>query len=69
MLEEGGGLGEHPGGLLREIAALEADCHAHAAPRLERTDVGFVFVAEGDEAFLFAQFFLALESGKSALPA
>lgn len=54
---------------LEEIAALEADCHAHAAPRLERTDEGFVFVAEGDEAFLFAQFFLDLESEKSALSA
>jgi DNA-binding transcriptional MerR regulator len=54
---------------LGEIAALEADCHAHAAPRLERTDEGFVFDAEGDEAFLFAQFFLALESEKSSLSA
>jgi MerR family transcriptional regulator, copper efflux regulator len=49
---------------LREIAALEANCHAHEAPRLERTDEGFVFVAEGAEAFLFAQFFLDLEAAK-----
>jgi len=49
---------------LTEIAALEADCHAHNAPRLERTDEGFVFIAEGDEAFLFAQFFLDLEAEK-----
>lgn len=54
---------------LKEIAALEADCHAHAAPRLERAEEGFVFVAEGDEAFLFAQFFLDLEGEKSVLPA
>ena len=51
---------------LSEIAALEADCHAHSAPRLERTDEGFVFVAEGDEAFLFAQFFLDLEAQHGA---
>jgi DNA-binding transcriptional MerR regulator len=46
---------------LRAIALIEADCHAHPAPQLERTDEGFVFVAEGEKAFLFAQFFLGLE--------
>jgi len=45
---------------LAAIARVEADCHAHEAPRLERTDEGFLFVAEGDKAFLFAQFFLDL---------
>jgi DNA-binding transcriptional MerR regulator len=50
---------------LTEIATLEANCHAHNAPRLERTDEGFVFVAEGEEAFLFAQFFLDLEVAKN----
>ncbi len=51
---------------LTEIATLEADCHAHRAPQLERTDEGFLFIAEGDEAFLFAQFFLDLESANFA---
>ena len=32
---------------LTEIAALEADCHAHQAPRLDRSDEGMVFSAEG----------------------
>jgi len=49
---------------LREVAALEADCHAHTAPRLERTEEGFVFIAEGEAAFLFAQFFLDLENAE-----
>lgn len=47
---------------LGAIAAVEAHCHAHPAPRLERTDEGFVFAAEGPQAFLFAQFFLDLEA-------
>ncbi len=55
------------GDALAEIAALEADCHAHGAPRLERTDEGYQFTAEGDEAFLFAQFFLDLEESNSAV--
>ncbi len=50
---------------LEAIASLEAECHAHEAPKLEETDEGFVFIAEGDEAFLFAQFFLDLESTNS----
>lgn len=49
---------------LAAIARIEADCHAHRAPLLERTDEGFVFVAEGDKAFLFAQFFLDLEASR-----
>lgn len=50
---------------LTEIARVEADCHAHATPRLERTDEGFLLVAEGERAFLFAQFFLDLETGRT----
>jgi len=49
---------------LERIAALEAECHAHAELRLERGDEGYVFIAEGDKAFLFAQLFLDLESTK-----
>lgn len=50
---------------LQEIARVEADCHAHPTPRLERTDEGYLLVAEGDRAFLFAQFFLDLETGRT----
>lgn len=49
------------GGALERIAASEAGCAAHTAPVVERTDEGHVFSARGDNAFLFAQFFLALE--------
>ena len=52
------------GSALERIAALEAECHAHAELRLERNDEGYVFIAEGDKAFLFAQLFLDLESTK-----
>lgn len=48
---------------LRELARIEAECHAHPAPTLSRDDQGWMFVAEGDDAYLFAQFFLALERG------
>lgn len=51
---------------LAAIAGVEADCHAHPTPRLERTDEGFMFIADGDKAFLFAQFFLDLEAGSGA---
>ena len=53
---------------LGAIARVEADCHAHRTPRLERTDEGFLFSAEGDKAFLFAQFCPELEaaSGRDA---
>ncbi|HEX7082079.1 MAG TPA: MerR family transcriptional regulator [Gammaproteobacteria bacterium] len=51
---------------LAAVARVEADCHAHRTPRLERTDEGFLFIADGDKAFLFAQFFLDLESGQRA---
>ena len=54
---------------LAAIARVEADCHAHVTPRLERTDEGFLFVAEGDKAFLFAQFFLELEHAGGHRPA
>ena len=47
---------------LAGVAALEAQCHAHATPQFERTDEGCLFVASGENAFLFAQLFLDLES-------
>lgn len=46
---------------LNELARIEADCHAHPAPGLSRTDEGYLFTAHGENAFLFAQLFLALE--------
>lgn len=46
---------------LRELARLEAQCHAHSTPQLERNEEGFLFTVSGEHAFLFAQLFLALE--------
>lgn len=63
------GHGEDLQAALTAIAGVEADCHAHPAPRLERTDEGFLFIAEGDKAFLFAQFFLDLEAAAHREPA
>ncbi len=48
---------------LEEITRIESDCRAHPALALDRVEEGFVFVAKGDRAFLFVQFFLALEMG------
>ncbi len=46
---------------LEKIAAIEADCHAHPTPQLVEQKEGFIFKAKGKRAFLFAEFFLALE--------
>ncbi|MEO8224336.1 MAG: MerR family transcriptional regulator [Gammaproteobacteria bacterium] len=51
---------------LKLIATSEAGCEAHAEPQVEETAEGHVFSAHGDNAFLFAQFFLALEHRPSA---
>jgi DNA-binding transcriptional MerR regulator len=49
------------GQALGQIAAFEAGCAAHSEPLVEQTGEGWVFAARGENAFLFAQFFLALE--------
>lgn len=54
------------GAALQQIAASEAGCEAHTEPRVEKTAEGHVFSAHGDNAFLFAQFFLALEHRTTA---
>jgi MerR family Zn(II)-responsive transcriptional regulator of zntA len=47
---------------LETIARIEANCHAHEEPQLQESDEGCLFIARGDMAFLFAEFFLALEN-------
>jgi DNA-binding transcriptional MerR regulator len=49
---------------LRELAQLEAVCHAHPAPQLASNEEGFLFTVSGENAFIFAQLFLALEREK-----
>jgi DNA-binding transcriptional MerR regulator len=60
--------GEDPriGAALAQIASSEAGCEAHTEPHVEQTTEGYVFSAHGDNAFLFAQFFLALEHPPAA---
>jgi len=50
---------------LRQLAASEADCHAHVEPHVAEADEGYLFQARGDNAFLFAQLFLALEAAET----
>ena len=54
------------GQVLRELALLEADCqanaHYHQAPELRHNDEGYLFIARGEHAFIFARLFLALET-------
>lgn len=47
---------------LKGVAALEAECHAHATPQFEQTEEGCVFIASGENAFLFAQLFIDIEA-------
>ena len=54
------------GDALEAIARLEADCHAHGAPRLSQVEEGYQFRAEGENAFLFARIFLELEQSGNA---
>jgi DNA-binding transcriptional MerR regulator len=50
---------------LRELAQMEAACHAHPVPQLTASDEGYLFTVSGENAFIFAQLFLALEREKS----
>lgn len=47
---------------LERLAASESDCEAHVQPEVSSDEGGLLFRARGENAFLFAQLFLALES-------
>lgn len=53
--------------ILQDLATLEADCQAHVhsdqVPELQHNDEGYLFIARGEHAFIFARLFLALEKG------
>lgn len=52
------------GAAVERLAQLEADCAAHGATNareLRRTDEGYLLIARGDDAFLYARLFMALE--------
>jgi DNA-binding transcriptional MerR regulator len=50
---------------LEKLAAAESGCDVHIVPEVETADDGTLFRARGDNAFLFAQLFLALEAGET----
>lgn len=47
---------------LEKLAASETGCNAHIEPRVEKTENGTMLQARGENSFLFAQLFLALEA-------
>jgi len=47
---------------LEKLAASESSCGAHITPEVAPTEDGVMFRARGDNAFMFAQLFLALET-------
>lgn len=46
---------------LRALVQLEAECRVHQPPRFAPHEEGYLFVAAGENAFIFARLFLALE--------
>ncbi|MGB0389081.1 MAG: MerR family transcriptional regulator [Ardenticatenaceae bacterium] len=60
------------GSVLEQLAQLEACCQAHThrdqAPELMHNDEGYLFIARGDHAFIFARLFLALEQEGEGTP-
>ena len=51
------------GSALQELAQLEATCkvHNHPVPKFTYDDEGYLFVAQGENAFIYAKLFMALE--------
>lgn len=51
------------GNALQELAQLEATCkvHNHPVPEFTYNDEGYLFVAQGENAFIYAKLFMALE--------
>ena len=46
---------------LSHLAELESECEVHSAPDLADHEEGFLFSVSGENAFVFAQLFMALE--------
>lgn len=46
---------------LEGLAELEADCQVHPSVQAGQHEEGYLLVARGDDAFIFARLFLALE--------
>jgi DNA-binding transcriptional MerR regulator len=52
------------GSALQELAQLEATCqaHNHLVPEFTYNDEGYLFIAQGENAFIYARLFMALEA-------
>jgi len=50
---------------LETIAAAEHGCEAHIEPEVAASEGGILFRAEGENAFLYAQLFMALENSQT----
>ncbi|MBE2222958.1 MAG: MerR family transcriptional regulator [Anaerolineae bacterium] len=52
------------GSALQELAQLEATCeaHSHLIPEFTYNDEGYLFIAKGENAFIYARLFMALEA-------
>jgi len=50
---------------LERLAASESDCEAHLQPEVSSDEGGLLFRARGENSFLFAQLFLALEAAEA----
>jgi len=59
------GSGEIVQKALQTLAKSESSCVAHEQPKVERSSDGILFTARGNNAFLYAQLFLALEAPES----
>ena len=59
------GSGENVQKALQTLAKSESSCVAHEQPEVEQTNDGILFTACGNNAFLYAQLFLALEAPES----
>lgn len=52
------------GSALQNLAQLEATCeaHNHLIPQFTYNDEGYLFIAKGENAFIYARLFMALEA-------
>ena len=50
---------------LQRLADSESDCDVHVQPQVSESENGLLFTAKGENAFLYAKLFLALESAEA----
>ena len=50
---------------LQRLADSESECDVHSQPKVTVSDKSVQFIAKGDNAFLYAKLFLALEAAEA----